>query len=167
MPKKGVEHVLGRMLIGYLVSIAYIAALTFLLPLLLIPSTLFSQVPTIVYICVGVIILCALLLLWLKGDFGSALISLGLGTLIPGILGILFAVFGEEKFLGYLGQFVSISEVEPLIGYVTANVPKLWIITAGYVLVGFLLYNWGSKITRRVTLISRLRRQFGPRARVR
>ncbi len=166
MQKKEVHAALGNLIIGYLVSIAYITALTFLIPLLLVPEVLIVQVPLVVKVCIGVMVLCALVMFWLKKDFGLALISLGYATVIPGILGMLFRVFGSELFLQYLARLGPDAEAIAR-DYIQQNVPTIWFIMVGYIVVGALLCYWGSKITRRKNLVADIRRQFGPRAKIR
>ena len=155
MKEKKVHHALASVIIGILVSIAYIAALTFLLPLTLI----LPEVTTIMYVCMGVILVCVFVLFWLKKDFGATLINLGFATLLPGIIGLIMGFAGEQKMLIFI-EAVMPKLLPYLRQYITAVVPSFWFTTIGYVVIGIFLYIWGSKTTRKKTMLTQIKKLF-------
>jgi len=111
------------------------------------------------YVCLGVILVCVLVLFWLKKNFGSALIVLGWSTLIPGFAAIVLGMVGEQKLLMF------VEKVSPLVipyvqDYIITNVPSYWFITAGYLFIGYALYAWGCKLTSRKTMLAQAKKLF-------
>ncbi|MBS3147390.1 hypothetical protein J4219_00735 [Candidatus Woesearchaeota archaeon] len=132
-------------LVKWIARLFYVAGLTSLIPL--IPLLLFPEhlatvkvllVFSIAFVCMGF-----LLLLWYTQSFKRTIFNLGIMTLIPGLLAVIFTVLGEKKLILFVASFGKLS---PLIQtYVQNYVPKGWFLAGTYILLGTLLAYFGEK----------------------
>lgn len=82
--------------------------------------------------------------------WGKTLRSLGLWTLLPGVIGILISVYGVNLIYSFMEGLVSLDVAKPIIdGYIIRRVPQIFILTIAYIIIGLFLY------------ISGVRKRFG------
>lgn len=121
----------------------YIAGLTFLLLMLFTTQrprqlAVFKGTPhflgavAIIFIVYSVIELKSML-----GSWKKVCRKLAVFTLIPGILGVLFAIFGETLFL-IRSPIAAI--------YIREVIPKVWVLTIAYVTIGIGFYVFSKKL---------------------
>lgn len=132
-------------IIKWIARLFYVAGLTSLIPimpLLLFPEHLATVKVLLVFsaafVCMGF-----LLLLWYTSSFQKTLFNLGIMTLIPGLLAVIFAALGEKKLILFIASFGTLS---PLIeAYIQTYVPKGWFLAGVYILLGTALAYFGEK----------------------
>lgn len=131
--------------IKWIARLFYVAGLTSLIPLaplLLFPEHLATVKVLLVFsaafVCMGF-----LLLLWYTSSLRKTLFNLGIMTLIPGLLAVLFAALGEKKLILFIASF---GKLGPIIeAYVQTYVPKGWFLAGIYILLGTILAYLGEK----------------------
>ena len=132
-------------LVKWIARLFYVAGLTSLIPL--IPLLLFPEylatVKVLLAFSVAFVGMGFILLLWYTQSFKKTIFNLGVMTLIPGLLAVIFAIVGEKKLILFVASFGKLS---PLIQiYVQNYVPKGWFLAGTYILLGTLLAYLGEK----------------------
>ena len=70
--------------------------------------------------------------------------SLGLWTLVPGVIALLISVYGANLIYLYVQKIVKLEVAKAIIdAYIEKRVPKVWILTAAYIFIGVLFYSIG------------------------
>lgn len=146
------KNLLLEQVLRFFFKFLYLTGLT-----LLIPAIFTSDIPQqfwffqnltqnlFFYIVIGLIIISLFGMFLTKGSMADALKSMGLMTLIPGFLALLTALFGEKIIIGPLQGLPLYSEMESLIShYLLISIPKMWILTVSYLIIGFVLYIIGT-----------------------
>lgn len=158
IPRKGAEGVLVGLIVRALAGLFYVAGLTVVIPLALF---LISPPPDIVAMAyltayftaaVVVVLVSVIIIFWWKKSFGKTLKTLGVMTLIPGIIALLFTMYGKEVVLNWFSSRVpNFIHVEPiLMRYVDIAVPKLGWLTFVYIVLGVGLFVWGMRHQEKV-----------------
>ena len=123
----------------------YLTGLTFLLLFIFTTQrpeqiAVFKATPIIVlFISIFFIIYSIKELYMLLGTWKRTCKRLAIFTLIPGVLGILLALFGENIFFRNIPSQIAAD-------YIKKIVPKVWILTIGYIIVGVFLYVLSKKL---------------------
>jgi ribose/xylose/arabinose/galactoside ABC-type transport system permease subunit len=134
--------------VRYIVAILYEVALASLLPLfglLLTPGfQLDSNFIQAIGIAFAFVIGGFLVLLLYKKRIDSALVSLGLMTLFPGVLALVLSYYHGEALLRWVGSIYGVKLLEPVLAsYLQSALPKVYILVLVYILVGAFLVAWG------------------------
>lgn len=132
--------------------VGYFSGLSMLLPILA-DAWEKSVKPWVVspngfWIAFGLVFLSIMLLGWLAGSINKLLRGLGWTMLIPGVLAILFASFGQANVYNFAEQNIAgFATYEPVVDWVVEHaVPKVAYIGGVYVLVGVVLIWIGRKL---------------------
>ncbi len=129
-------------------KIFYFAGLTALIPLiplLLSPSQLVEAKYAFGF-AIGLIFVGFLLVYWFSHSNKLALRSLGLMTLIPGLLAVLFSYMGPRRQANLLRSF---GEASPFLEeWIRTYVPKAWLLAGIYIIIGVILI-WLSERVRK------------------
>ncbi len=141
-------NAIARFIIRYFFKIAYTAGLVFIILFLSTtkapsefglwkgtPATLAGIASVLVVTgIIGVYFTC-------RKSFAKTLRSIGLWTLIPGIIALLTSVFGINMIYSLTQKIVSLDVAKPIINsYIDTRVPKVWTLTVVYIFVGLFLY---------------------------
>ena len=147
MRKTRFHEFVSGLLLGWVLSILYVAGLTLLFPFLYFLALPGATSPVILAVAAVLIVLSFLGFLWQEGRLGRALKSLSKITLIPGIIGVLFSLLGREIFVNYVkAKFAAPDPVMSLfIGNIDQAVPKIQALTVVYILLGVFLWFLGDK----------------------
>lgn len=125
----------------WVAKIFYVAGLAALIPLvslILAPERLWD-VKVAVIIAFGFIFLSFMIVFWFTRSKRESFEALGLMTLIPGLLAVVFAFAGERSFLGAIAKLGPASPI--LREWLDAYVPRSWFLAGVYILLGVgLLY---------------------------
>jgi hypothetical protein len=149
MRKKKVVKVVKFQFIKFIAQIFYFAGLTALIPLLplvMSPERL-VQAKTAFGFALGAIFFGFLLVYWFSHSKKVALNTLGLMTLIPGMLAVFFNFSGPRRmavFLEYFGNYSPYLE-----RWLESYVPKAWLLAGIYITVGVILVYWSEKVKKR------------------
>ncbi|MBD3309628.1 hypothetical protein GF351_00225 [Candidatus Woesearchaeota archaeon] len=143
-----VKEVLWRDIIfRYFFRFLYITGLTLIVPYLFtseIPEEIWFMALSqrvILYIAAVLVIISLLGMMWAKKDLGKALQSMGLMTLIPGFISLLVTLYGQDVFMEYITRYEWSTRLEPVINiYLQSSLPKLWILTMSFVVLGVVLF---------------------------
>lgn len=140
------------------VSAAYTTGLTLLIPYVvfrlqpedirLVPVGLS---PVLLWVAIGLMAAALVVRLWVTRDLGGSLRALGFMTFLPGLVGILFTLFGRETLLGrFAGTVPRFQDVRPAIElYLDRVVPQVLYLTVGFFVAGAALILLGSRIAPR------------------
>ncbi len=146
-----VEHVAWRLFI----SVVYITGLTMLIPFIffvVFPSDLgvvSSSTPTtLVWTAASMIIISFFVTLAYQKSLGRSLKALGRVTFIPGLIGLVFSMFGRDLLLLYFAgtnpAFVQIKQLIEL--YIDTAVPRVRYLTFAFFVLGMVLWLVGDKL---------------------
>ncbi|MEM2916284.1 MAG: hypothetical protein QXT19_02935 [Candidatus Woesearchaeota archaeon] len=132
--------------------IGYFSGVTMLLPILSdawqksIKPWVMS--PSGFFIALGLILISLILLAFVAGSISGLIKSVGWMMLIPGILAVIFAAFGQSTVYGWAGQHITgFATAEPLVNwFVEHAVPKVAYLGGVYILIGVCLVWIGRKI---------------------
>lgn len=140
------------------VSTAYTTGLTLLIPfvaLRLQPAELrlvpVGTSPVLLWLAIGLMSAALIVRLWVTRSLSGSLRALGLLTFVPGLIGILFAIFGREMLLTRFSETVPrFQEVRPAIElYLDRVVPQVLYLTVGFFVAGVLLILLGGRLRPR------------------
>ena len=159
MAKKGlleraVENVMWRLFI----SIVYITGLTLLIPfvfLFVFPESMDVVSPALsqalVWAAVCMVVVSFVVTVRYRKSVGVALKSLGRVTFIPGLIGIVFSMFGRDIILLYMAARIpAFEQVRELVElYLDNAVPKVRVLTFGFFILGTVLWLLGDKMMSR------------------
>lgn len=101
-------------------------------------------------VALGLIIISVIILGFVAGSFSGLIRSIGWMMLIPGILALFFAAFGQTTVYDWAGQHVTgFASAEPVVDwFVEHSVPKVAYLGGMYILVGVCCVWVGRKISR-------------------
>ena len=135
-------------IIRYAAQLVYFTGLTALIPLLplfLHPTEVVNARAAFEFAIIMIFFSFALVLFVTRSK-KKALLSLGLMTLFPGMLAVLFAYVGERRLVIFLSQF---GKATPLVqNYINTYVPKTWFLAGIYIMLGCALV-WLSEQLRK------------------
>ena len=146
---KKVMDIASGLIVRSIVSIIYELALASLIPLTIVLFTpgfvLDWNFAGSVLAVLGLISVCFIILVWNKGKVHKAWTSLGLMTLLPGALALLFIYISPETLFNIISQhFSSFITIEPILTeYINHSLPKVTILMYAYVLIGCILVWFG------------------------
>jgi hypothetical protein len=134
--QKQVKEFVGFQAVLWIARFFYFAGLTALIPLMplvLSPEKL-VQARYAFGLALGSIVLGYVLLFWFSRSRKIALQNMGLFTLIPGLLAVIFAYVGPRR----MGEFLNLfGKVSPLLQeWIDAYVPKAWLLAGIYIILG-------------------------------
>ncbi|MEM4369122.1 MAG: hypothetical protein QXU88_02255, partial [Candidatus Woesearchaeota archaeon] len=142
-----------RAIARYLARLAYVTGLTALIPLVVIQTHFAPRAFTASIALVGIAIL---IMLMVEGSFGQTVKRLGLMTFVPGILAILFILFGKEVILMPLVDYFP--AVGPAIAaYLERTVPSVTVLAISFFVIGFILWRVGSVLTKKEFYAARIK----------
>lgn len=150
------EVVWRNVVLSYFFRFFYITGLTLIIPYLFtsdIPEEFwfFSNLTqeTFLYISIGLIVISLIGMFWAKGNLGRALRSMGYMTLIPGGIAMIVALYGEQVIMRLFEGFAWFEKARPVIGYyLLHSVPKLWMLTISYIVIGVVLFFVGRRMKK-------------------
>ena len=146
--QKRVAEFVGFEVVKIIAQVLYFAGLSALIPL--VPLLLSPQeVVAAKYafgIALGFIFGGFVLMYWFSESKKVAFRALGLMTLIPGLLAVVFSFMGPRRMTNFLGTF---GEVTPFFEqWVETYVPKAWLLAGVYIIVG-VFFMWISEKVRK------------------
>ncbi len=99
-------------------------------------------------IAFGLILVSLLVLGFVAGSISGLIKSVGWMMLIPGVIAIMFAVFGQTTVYGWAGQHITgFAAAEPVVNWVVEHsVPKAAYLGGMYIIVGVCLVWFGRRI---------------------
>jgi hypothetical protein len=99
-------------------------------------------------IAIGLILLSIILLAFVAGSISGLTKSMGWMMLIPGIIALMFAAFGQTTVYDWAGQHITgFATAEPVVDWVVEHsVPKVAYLGGMYILFGVCLIWVGRKI---------------------
>jgi hypothetical protein len=144
--RRGFAGSVFALILRYVAQLAYIAGLAALIPLVIFPTT---KAPTYFSAAAGLIIFAVLVIFIQKGSLALTIRSLGRITTIPGILAVLFLMFGRESSVNFALSLAP-SLTEPIVkAYIENSIPSVWLLALGFLIVGVILWMLGSRMVRR------------------
>lgn len=148
--KKKVKRIVLFELVRFVAQFFYFAGLTSLiplLPLLLSPWKLLHAYVAFSVAC-GFVLLSFFLVYLFTESKRVALRSLGLMTLIPGFIAVVFGFLGPRR-VSWLYANIEVPLVDPLIEqWLNSSVPKAWLLAGIYIVVGVILVWVSEKVKR-------------------
>ncbi len=99
-------------------------------------------------IALGLIIASIILLGFVAGSFSSLVKGIGWMMLIPGVLAVIFTMFGQTTVYDWAGQHITgFASAEPVVDwFVEHSVPKVAYLGGLYIIVGVCLVWFGRRI---------------------
>lgn len=132
----------------------YFLGLTLILPYIFLVKPTFEikfLKPTFILIAAISLILVGVFGVYSnKKSWKKTFFSLGLLTFIPGIIALLIAIYSEEIILAlFKSSMINLKQLKPLIDmYLVKKVPRLWIITIFYIVLGIIMFLAGRRAKR-------------------
>jgi hypothetical protein len=142
--KEGVLHSVAHF--GYFGGLAALApVLTGALKLNEAPWNVFS--PTF-WLATGAILISLIAIFIIKKGFGNALMTVGITTMIPGFIALLFGIVSQETiFNGLSSKITGFSVVAPVFDFlIRESVPKMLFIAVAYIIIGYVVFKIGVKL---------------------
>lgn len=150
MAPEWIKSVIGNIVVGWIFGILYVTGLTLLFPFLFFLQVSGPTSPIVLVVAVIMIIASFFGYLGRYRDIGSTLKALGRITLIPGLLGIFFSVFGRVLITAMLeGRGLAQDVLLRLVLIAENVIPKVWVLTIIYVFIGILMWYVGYRLERR------------------
>ncbi len=139
----------GHLVLEWILGGIYVTGLTLLFPFLYFLALPGSTSPKILTLAVVLILASFLGYVWQKGKLSKALRALSKITLIPGLIGILFMLFGKITFLAIIGKTMPQDLVVLITLYFDQAVPKVQALTIVYILLGIFLWYIANKLEKK------------------
>jgi hypothetical protein len=136
---------IGLVVLEWILSFAYVSGLTLLFPFVYFLSMPGNTSPTLLAIALGLIGFSFIGFLWLHGGFGHALKCLSKITLIPGMIGVVFSIFGQNFIFAMLPKALPAEAIEIATMYLEEAIPKIRALTIAYIVLGVFLFWLGEK----------------------
>jgi hypothetical protein len=143
--KKKVAELVVFQIISLIARLFYFAGLTVLIPLMplvLSPHELPAYRQAFA-VAIGSIIVGFALVFYFSKSRKTAWRVLGLFTLIPGLLAVIFSYLGSRRMAEFLGSFGNVSPY--LEFWIETYVPKAWLLAGLYIIVGVGFIWFGEK----------------------
>jgi len=142
--KEGVLHSVAHF--GYFGGLA--ALIPILTGALKLNQAPWSVFPPTFWIALGAVLISIIAIFILKKGFGNALMTIGITTMIPGFLALLFSVVSQEQvFNGLSSKITGFSVVAPVFSFfVEHSVPKMMFIAVAYIVIGYVVFKMGVKL---------------------
>lgn len=135
MLKKRVSEFVGFQVVKFVASFLYIAGLTSLIPLLplfLSPDKLIAAKSAFLF-ALGMIVISFLFIYWFAGSRKIALRSIGLMTLVPGMLAVFFS-YAPHHMTRLMGLFGAATPYVKT--FFMSRVPNAWLLAGIYIILG-------------------------------
>ena len=142
--KKKITRTIKAQILKLVAQIVYFTGLTALIPLvpLFLSPTEFIRAKYAVIAALIFIALSFILILWATHSKKQAFFTLGLMTLLPGLLAVLFAYVGERRMIIFVSK---LGHVTPFVQHwVDAYIPKTWLLAGIYIIIG-VVFVWISQ----------------------
>lgn len=135
------------LLLGWLLSFVYVTGLTLLFPFLFFLSLPGATSPILLTIAVVLIVVSFFGFVWQEGRIGAALKTLSKITLIPGMIGVLFSIFGRDVVISYVQSKLLVPTLfmTLFINNIETAVPKIRVLTVVFILLGIFLWFLGDR----------------------
>lgn len=168
------ESLITKFIIRYIAHALYFAGLSALIPLFamhIVPSGIFEPskvVNQLTLVSLAFVLASIILIYYCSRSFGRTLFNLGIITLIPGLIALIFSVFGQDVFFDFFEKHVfSFDKIRPVLGlFIEEYLPKVRFVTISYIILGSVLLFFGWSMMTRERLSGWVKNQFGPRARI-
>ncbi len=132
-------------IVAQFIYFAGLTALIPLMPLVLSPEKLIAA-RFAFFVAVVLILVSFFIIYWISESKKYALRALGMTTLFPGLLAVLFSYAGPRRMANFLRM---LGEASPFLEeYIESYVPKAWLLAGIYIIVGVILV-WLSEKVRR------------------
>jgi hypothetical protein len=107
-----------------------------------------SVFPPTFWIAIGIVLVSIILIFILKKGLGEGLIAMGIMTIIPGVLSLLFSVISQEQVFAAINQKITgFHVVAPVFSFfVEHSVPKMAYIAILYIVGGYFIWKIGLKL---------------------
>lgn len=145
---KKVRRLAFFLVIKYIASLLYFTGLTVLIPLipLVLSPGSWENAQTALVTAGGFIVAGFTLVYWFEGSKRKALQTLGMMTIVPGLLSVIFLFTGPRRMTNFYQLF---GEISPYLeSFLEGFVPKAWFLAGLYIVIGVLLY-WLAEKARR------------------
>ena len=135
------------LLLGWLLSFVYVTGLTLLFPFLFFLSIPGATSPILLTTALVLVVVSFFGFVWQEGKMGAALKTLSKITLIPGMIGVMFSLFGKEVVVAYVQSNLLVPAffMEIFISNLESAVPKIRVLTVVYILLGIFLWFIGDR----------------------
>jgi len=144
-----IKRAAGNMVVGWIFGLLYVTGLALLFPFIYFLQVSGPTSPRILVAAAILIVASFFGFFGRYGDLAGTLKALGRITLIPGLIGIFFSVFGRGIIVSTLEQQQLAQEaLLVLVTLVENAVPKVRILTVIYILLGIFMWWMGSKFER-------------------
>jgi lysylphosphatidylglycerol synthetase-like protein (DUF2156 family) len=142
--KEGILHSVAHF--GYFGGLAaLVPTLTVALKLNQAPWSVF---PPTFWLALGAVLISLVAIFILKKGFGNAMMAIGITTMIPGVLALLFSIVSQEQvFNGISAKITGFSVVAPVFSFfIEHSVPKMAYIAVAYIVIGYIVFKMGVKL---------------------
>lgn len=144
-------NAVARFIIRYFFKIVYTLGLVFIIFFLSTtkaPSELglWKGTPAALAGIASILVIVGVIGVYLtcQRSWARSLRSLGLWTLIPGIIALLTSVYGANLVYSLVEKTTRLEITQPIIdAYMDRRVPKVWTLTVAYIFIGLFLYITG------------------------
>lgn len=145
MKAKKVEWWAGFFIVRLIARVIYFAGLTALIPL--IPLVFSHGIPRVAFwTAVGFVAAGFLLVYWFSGSRKLAWRTLGVMTLVPGLIAVVMLFLGPRRAALVYNK---LGLVSPLVQqYIEAYVPHVWFLAGIYIILGVVMV-WLSDVARK------------------
>lgn len=153
--KKRIGHKVEETWYFILYKAVYIAGLAVLIPMVFAfafreQGPWYSKPLTYFFASLFLILFAFFGMLKRKKRLSSTLQSLGRMSLIPGIIALIFVIFGRSLVYNFLRIFIpKFESFEPFVRlFIESSIPRVGILILGYIIVGAVLYYLGYRIRK-------------------
>jgi len=146
--QKKVTHFVSLQLVSWIAGAIYFAGLTALIPIvpLVLSPIQFVNAQRAFAVALAFIVFSFALVYLVSRSKKIALRTLGMVTLVPGLIAVFFSYSGERRMTEMVRWF---GEASPLFEkYIETHVPKAWLLAGIYIILGVLLI-WLSEKSRK------------------
>jgi len=145
--QKRVAHFVSLQLVSWIAGAIYFAGLTALIPIvpLVISPIQFVNAQRAFAVALAFIVFGFALVYIVSRSKKIALRTLGMVTLVPGLIAVFFSYSGERRMTELMRWF---SEAPLFEKYIETHVPKAWLLAGIYIILGVLLI-WLSEKSKR------------------
>ena len=133
----------------------YITGLAILIPMIFAfafqePGPWYSKPMTYFFASIFLILYAFFGMLKRKKKLSDTLKSLGKMSLIPGIIALIFFVFGGPLVYNFLRMIIpKFDAIEPFVTiFIESSIPKMGVLVLGYIFIGGILYYLGDRIKK-------------------
>ena len=165
-----IETIIANLIAHFL----FFTGLSVLIPfvaLLGVPTgMIFVNKPLVQMALVALIFILAsiVILYYYSHSLGRTFTNLGIITFFSGGIGILFSIYSKDVIFQVLQKHISMfDKIQPILdAYINHSLPKVRILTIGYIVLGIILLMIGHSINKKQRFVGWARRRYGPRVRI-